>query len=176
MKKVCTKCKRELAVRYFSKDSTRKDKLHPHCKSCRNVYHTPWSRIRGLIPSVGRKRRKQGMKSYVKHREERTKKMRGRTSDYKKESFIKSVYGITLKDYDNMLKNQKGVCAICGEKETRKNRYTGICRLHIDHDHKTGKVRGLLCHACNFGIAAFNDNSILFDKAKEYLAQRIGGD
>lgn len=109
------------------------------------------------------------MKSYMKHREERTKQMRGRTSDYKKEAFIKSVYGITLSDYEAMLKKQGGVCAICGQKETRKNKYTGICKLHIDHDHKTGKFRGLLCHACNFAIGLFNDNTDILKSAILYL-------
>lgn len=86
-----------------------------------------------------------------------------------KNSFIKSTYGITLIEYEAMLEAQGGVCAICGEKETRKNRYTGICRLHIDHDHKTGEVRGLLCSSCNFALGGFRDDPEILIKAMKYL-------
>ena len=53
-------------------------------------------------------------------------------------------YGLTLNDYDAMLEEQQGVCAICGgEPDTRWR------MLAVDHDHATGKVRGLLCMVCN---------------------------
>ena len=67
------------------------------------------------------------------------------------------------------------VCAICGKKETRKSRYGGICKLHIDHDHKTKKIRGLLCHKCNNGLGNFRDNIENLDRAKKYL-ERIKED
>ena len=50
--------------------------------------------------------------------------------------------GVTSADYDRMLAAQGGVCAICGSPPKTR-------RLHVDHDHATGKVRGLLCHRCN---------------------------
>jgi len=57
-------------------------------------------------------------------------------------------YGLSLDDYDRMLGEQGGVCAICDQPETR--RYRGkITNLVVDHDHETGKVRGLLCSRCN---------------------------
>lgn len=173
MNKVCTKCKRELHAKNFATDATRKDGKHPHCSTCRRVYGRVWQKLVRNIPTVREKLKEQSKKSYRKHNEKRKAEMRARTPDYKKESFIKSVYGITLKDYDDMFKKQGGVCFICGQKETRKNKYTGVCRLHIDHDHKTGKVRGLLCHSCNFGISAFMDSAQLLERAIEYL--RIGG-
>lgn len=55
-------------------------------------------------------------------------------------------YGITLEDYEVLLKNQGGVCGICG-KPPKPDR-----ALDVDHDHKTGKVRGLLCHNCNYRV------------------------
>ena len=58
-----------------------------------------------------------------------------------------------------MLKSQKSRCLICKK----------IDKLVIDHCHKTGKVRGLLCHCCNAGIGMFEDNIEILDKAKEYL-------
>ena len=110
-----------------------------------------------------------------KRKEYMTKRNRNRTKNQIKNDFIKSVYGITLKDFDKMVKNQKGVCAICGKSETRKSRYGGICRLTIDHDHKTKEVRGLLCNACNRGLGGFKDNISIMENAIKYL-KKFGGD
>lgn len=94
-----------------------------------------------------------------------------RSYDTQKASFIKSTYGITITDYYEMLQFQNELCAICGKPETRKNKYTGTCRLHIDHDHKTGKVRGLLCSKCNVVLGAFGDNIEILMSAINYLRQ-----
>ena len=73
---------------------------------------------------------------------------------------LKRKYGITLKEYGELYNKQKGKCAICNKK----------CKvLHIDHDHITGKVRGLLCGEHNRGIGMFNDNKDLLLKAINYL-------
>lgn len=56
---------------------------------------------------------------------------------------LKRKYGITLAEYDQMLEEQHGVCAICGGADPSGR------RLAVDHDHETGKVRGLLCTSCN---------------------------
>ena len=59
---------------------------------------------------------------------------------------LRKLYGITVADYEQMLLNQGGVCAICGKINTRQ------LKLAVDHNHKTGKIRGLLCDRCNRGI------------------------
>lgn len=71
-----------------------------------------------------------------------------------RESHLRRMFGLTLDDYDAMLKAQDGVCAICKEQETC-TRNGVVKHLAVDHDHKTGKVRGLLCQHCNqlFGHA-----------------------
>jgi hypothetical protein len=74
------------------------------------------------------------------------------------------IYGLTLEDYDAMLENQNGVCAICNKEETTKNK-----NLFVDHDHQTGKVRSLLCNNCNSGLGQFNDNVNLLESAVLYL-------
>lgn len=71
-------------------------------------------------------------------------------------------YGITVEEYDQMVENQNGVCAIC-EKPCASGR-----RLAVDHDHVTGKVRGLLCGACN-RIIGHLDNKVWRDAALNYL-------
>jgi hypothetical protein len=66
-------------------------------------------------------------------------------------------------EYDRMLHEQGGVCAIC-QNQPRKDR-----RLCIDHDHSTGAIRSLLCVKCNAAIGLFNENTDLMSKAIEYL-------
>ena len=61
---------------------------------------------------------------------------------------------------------QGGRCAICGAEQ-------GNRRFHLDHDHATGRARGLLCHSCNLGLGAFRDNPEWLDAAAAYL--RGGG-
>jgi hypothetical protein len=107
-----------------------------------------------------------------RRKEDITKRNRNRTKEQMKDGFIKSVYGITLKDYEEMFEKQRGVCAICGNPETRKSRYSGICRLTIDHNHITKNVRGLLCHKCNNGLGNFVDNPEILLKAISYLKER----
>jgi hypothetical protein len=76
-------------------------------------------------------------------------------------------YGITLDEYNRMLIAQGGCCGICGK---RKGGGRGqSTRLHVDHDHATGKARGLLCGTCNRGIGQFNDNPRLVRAAVRYL-------
>lgn len=71
-----------------------------------------------------------------------------------------------------MLEAQNGVCAICGKPESRRSKKTGhIYALHVDHDHKTGDIRGLLCHHCNAGLGHFADNVEAMEKAIAYLKQ-----
>lgn len=71
-------------------------------------------------------------------------------------------YGITLEQYDSMLAAQNNVCAICKEPPGKQ-------RLHVDHCHKTGQIRGLLCASCNIGIGYFRDSEALLGLAIQYL-------
>ena len=77
---------------------------------------------------------------------------------------LKRLYGISLDDYDRMLKEQGEKCAICKRPRSENNR-----NLHVDHNHATGKVRGLLCIRCNAGLGYFRESLELFDAAREYL-------
>jgi len=77
--------------------------------------------------------------------------------------------GMNEKSYNEMLVKQNGVCAICFKAETRKYRNGTIARLSIDHNHKTGKIRGLLCSNCNIGLGNFKDNIEFLSNAKTYL-------
>jgi hypothetical protein len=60
---------------------------------------------------------------------------------------------MTPSEYDRLFLNQRGLCAACGNKETRINPLTGNpLPLSVDHDHKTGRIRALLCHGCNAAL------------------------
>lgn len=85
---------------------------------------------------------------------------------YDKNKRLLALYGITLEDYEKMLESQNGGCAICGRVPTGR-------ALHVDHDHKTGLVRGLLCHSCNHAIGrrGFNDSSEKCLNAAAYLSK-----
>ncbi len=79
-------------------------------------------------------------------------------------SDLKRQYNITPIDYDAMYEEQEGCCAICFTHQSSMK-----YRLHVDHDHKTGKVRGLLCKNCNLALGNFQDSVELLAKAIEYL-------
>lgn len=79
---------------------------------------------------------------------------------------LKHLYGITHADYERMLEEQGGGCAICGSPTPRRK---GRGHLSVDHCHKTGVVRGVLCDPCNNGLGRFQDDPNLLRKAIEYL-------
>lgn len=79
--------------------------------------------------------------------------------------YLRKLYGLTPERYDELLIAQGGGCAICGRPDAHK----GGIRLHVDHDHDTGKVRGLLCSRCNQSIGAFEDDPALLRLAVAYL-------
>lgn len=76
--------------------------------------------------------------------------------------------GLSLSEYQIQFEGQKGCCALCGTPETEI--FRGKVRLlAVDHDHRTGKKRGLLCRRCNCILGMFDDNPVLFELAIEYL-------
>jgi recombination endonuclease VII len=83
---------------------------------------------------------------------------------YCRKARFKKFYGITLEDYDRMYAAQEGKCEICDI----------FCQtLEVDHNHKTGKTRGLLCGNCNRGLGLFFDNINLLISAIKYLIRHF---
>jgi len=80
------------------------------------------------------------------------------------ESKRKRLYGVTPEQYDEMLRQQGHACAICNVDETQL-----LKALAVDHDHKTGKVRGLLCINCNVVLGSFKDDVAMLRSALQYL-------
>jgi hypothetical protein len=78
--------------------------------------------------------------------------------------------GVDAQRYQEMLREQNGVCAICHNPETHRDGLSGKPKdLAIDHCHKTGAVRALLCSSCNTALGLFNDSVELLAKAREYV-------
>ena len=134
-------------VEKFPKDKNRKDGHKARCKLCYKRY-------------------------YQENKEEMLAKRREYNHIHKKRlmnNIYLKTYGLTLEQYDQMFENQQGRCIICNEKETVTGRWETIKRLAVDHNHKTGKVRGLLCGSCNLLLGAVEDKSELINKMLEYL-------
>lgn len=73
-------------------------------------------------------------------------------------------YNLSVEQYNKLFAKQKGRCAIC--KTTRAGRGR---RFHVDHDHKTNVVRGLLCNSCNRALGLFQDSLVILQKATHYM-------
>lgn len=78
---------------------------------------------------------------------------------------LKDKWGLSRDDFDRMLAGQGGVCAIC------RNASNGHGKFHVDHDHQTGAIRGLLCGACNMGMGQFRDRADILRAAADYLTR-----
>jgi hypothetical protein len=86
----------------------------------------------------------------------------------KKDHDLRKFFGIGVVEFNKMLADQNGVCASCGRPEKEK-RSGKIRHMAVDHCHKTGEIRGLLCGNCNRGIGKFEDSPALLRKAADYL-------
>jgi len=80
------------------------------------------------------------------------------------ERHLVNKYGISYQEYEELYNKQNSCCGICGESIPDK-------KLCVDHNHKTGEVRGLLCFTCNVGLGNFKDSSDIIMKAYNYLCQ-----
>lgn len=141
--RVCTKCEKEKDLTEFYKGNGKYGKAS-QCKKCRNARSKAW-RIKN------RERRNQLSREWSR-------------SDKGRDSHLKYKYGISLSDYNKMFVKQNGCCNICGKHQSEMKK-----ALNVDHNHATGKVRGLLCIKCNVGVGAFKDSQELLLRAVDYL-------
>ncbi len=142
--KKCASCQEECPLESFtfSPNSHASDKRGILCRHCRSIL-SPRDKVR-LETAHWRKNNPS----------------RSKTNSLK--SHLKIKYGQTLEEYDTFMVQLEGKCAICGEPEGKR-------RLHIDHCHKTGKIRGLLCHGCNIALGGLKDDIGLLEKAIVYI-------
>ena len=151
----CIRCKKIKHFSYFYKRSDI-DRPKSFCKECEKSN-------RKKRYSQNKDKDKQSSKKWgIKNR--------SRKLDLARSSWLKTRFGITVDDYDKMLAEQSGVCAIC----SRPERITGRKNLAVDHCHKTKKIRGLLCGHCNTALGKFDDSIHLLEKAIMYLRNNDG--
>lgn len=149
--KTCHHCKKEKALNLFG--NSRRDGILTWCKDCRYKAKQDW-RERNPDKVKVQSRRSDKKRSYlIKTDPVRYRKYRA--------TQIRIKFGITIEEHDKKLAEQNGVCAIC-----KRSIEMALC---VDHDHVTGKVRGLLCHQCNFVIGNAEDNVNTLESAIKYL-------
>ncbi len=150
--KICSGCLETKPKEEFHRRSEAISEVKSRCKKC--------------LHSVNKDYRH-------RHRDRIAEKARLRHAAIKKDNplgLMKSVfklrYGLTIDGYKEIFDRQNGLCAIClmPGKEYK--------RLSVDHDHLSGKVRGLLCHKCNMGIGLFDDNEVKMTAAINYLREK----
>jgi hypothetical protein len=80
---------------------------------------------------------------------------------------LKNKYGLSLQEYEDMLRSQGSQCKICGKNQSELD-----VTMAVDHCHKTNRIRGLLCDNCNKGLGHFRDDPAILEKAINYLIVR----
>lgn len=120
---------------------------HPApCEACRERNREYMRRKRAGIPQEEKKRQWHSKRHY----------------------YLKYKFGITEEQYDKMLADQQNCCAICKSSESGDKRSS---RLSVDHCHSTGKIRGLLCSACNKAIGLMGESQEILGSAIRYLSR-----
>lgn len=153
--KVCTKCKVEKPVSEFnSEGKNRPGKYKPQCKECTQKYYTTKDKFHK--ENGGNPTRKEWFK---------------KNRDRLKDGFLRRTYGISIEEYKTMFNNQCGKCAICGKEETRLNKDGTKLDLSVDHCHKTGKVRKLLCSTCNTTLGKVEEDIDRLSKLAAYIKE-----
>jgi len=142
--KACRCCKIEKPLSDFVRNAAFKNKVDTICLACNRVRVKDWRKANPEKRALQMKR--EG------------------AQDYTKNKHLRYSYGITLTDYNTMLEQQQECCAICKRHESLFKR-----RLHVDHDHNTGKVRQLLCIDCNHLLGRAKDNINILLASIDYL-------
>lgn len=161
----------------FDRDPEMKDGRRSRCKSCSRAAVRTWRQAnRDKVNESGRRSYRNNTASRKasnrKWRENNPEKVRIQKQRFRIQNPEKTKakdfrhnldrYGLTPEQYNEMVANQRGLCACCHNPPHRG-------RLQVDHDHKTGRVRALLCHHCNAGNGHFSDDPARLRQAAEYL-------
>lgn len=149
--KKCSKCGKHKNIGSFSKDKYSKSGYVSSCKECKKI---SWK------ISASKMDRREYHLNYTK-----THKLQRRHNQ------LKHKFNIGLHEYDTMLKLQNNSCKICG---INQEKHVEIFKkvLCVDHSHKNGKIRGLLCEDCNIGLGRFKDNIYFLSNAVEYINEK----
>lgn len=150
MNKICTKCAKRRVLSQFSRDLSKKDGLHCWCKPCHLVNYRAWVAQASVKERQLRRARATN----------RSRLWRIRNPERSRDNYFRNAYGISLSDFKNQIKHQKYGCAICCIR---------LKKPAVDHCHKTGRFRGILCIRCNGAIGALGDSVAGLRRAIRYL-------
>ncbi len=160
--KVCKKCGLTKPIDDFYRAAGMRDGHRNECKVC----DLAAKRERYLAnPQAAIARVKRWQQENPERHRENQRRMRSTPEGKERQraGHLKRKYGITLEQYDKLLARQGGRCAIC-RREPRPD-----ISLHLDHDHESGQLRGILCFRCNNALGDFDDDPTLLWAALGYL-------
>lgn len=154
--KRCGRCRETKPAEEFHKNQGK-------CKPCQAAYYQEWK-------AKNREYALQYQRDHYHKNKQRYRDNQRRWNAVNKDRVAawgrKYNYGLTDEQYQAMLEKQEGRCSICGTApKSPATKYV----LHVDHDHETGHIRGLLCPHCNHGLGKFKDSVELLQKAIDYL-------
>lgn len=176
-RKGCSRCKQTLPTDAFSSNKSTRDGLQAYCRECSAEYYRQRQAAKGRtvrenVPVPRGSKRCPRCREVKPHDQwERNKSSSDGWASYcrpcraerNQESRLKRHYGLTVAQRDAMIKEQFGICPICLEPGPK----------HVDHDHDTGKVRGVLCFSCNAALGQFKDRPDVLRRAAEYLEGNV---
>lgn len=178
--KTCKRCLKEKDITDFYKSKTYKDGYLSFCKECNRNYDKSrcnkhagpktygnklCSNCKKVLPVsdfTKRLRNKDGLRSRCKYCDRKDENSyRKKNPEVERKRKLKSKYNITLEEYNNMIISQNGECYICKKQKI----------LSVDHNHKTGRIRKLLCQKCNAGIGMFDENIDILKNVILYIQE-----
>jgi hypothetical protein len=140
-----------------------KDGYRNDCKACNlAAKHERYGKNRQAAIARVQKWREDNPERYAEYQASYRTRPERKLAD--RAGHLKRKFGLTLEQYDEMLAAQEGGCAICSDPPEEGK------TLHIDHDHATGLVRGLLCQRCNHALGLFREDDSLLQEAAAYVA------
>ncbi len=164
--KVCSKCKKFVSFNNFGKAAHHKDGLKSHCNSCEAKWHAENYKKNSAKINARHRAWKAANPEYANQRQR--KDMLANPDKYRNWR-LKRTFGISLDEYNKMFADQNGRCAICSRHQSEVKQ-----TLCVDHNHKTGKIRKLLCGQCNHAIGLFREDISAIKNAIKYLKDSVG--
>lgn len=148
--KECSVCKTTKPLISFSRKSISSEERRSSCKDCCRSKTKKWRQDHKDV----------AIKHSVKWQNSNKERVKLTSQKY----LLKKKFGLSIEEYNKKLDQQNGLCALCN-KECKSGR-----NLAVDHNHKTGKIRGLLCGNCNMGLGSFYEDKNLLSLAIKYLS------
>lgn len=174
--KICTKCYKNKTIDQFYNKSTTKDGLDSHRKSCKKEYALKYQHQNRVEIAQKKKVYYQQNVTILNEKKKIYNAKNAHKHSIRKKEYYKNnkhvflsnrlkKYNLTLETYNSLVDQQMGKCRICSLPPTAGRGKA----FHVDHCHRTGKVRGLLCNYCNVALGHFKDNTEILKAAIRYL-------